>query len=45
MVKIELSKEVTLNPDWKDKEKTTYAQNEERTNILGNSISKSSEQE
>lgn len=45
MVKKELSKEVTLNPDWKDKEKTSHDQNEGRANFLGNSISKSSEQE
>lgn len=45
MVTGELSKEVTLKPEWKDREKSSYNQNEGRTNILGNSMSKSSEQQ
>lgn len=45
MVKEELSEEAILNPDWKDKERSSYDQNEGKTNIPGNCSSKSSEQE
>lgn len=41
MVTEELSEEAILNPDWKDKERSSYDQNEGKTNIPGNCSSKS----